>query len=73
MSRPTMLFVDITIRSDRGRKADLKPYFEAANHAVMQLAINKRVFCGVVGRRAVVSERTLTRHMRRHGFYGRTR
>jgi hypothetical protein len=73
MPKPSTIFVDITIRGDRGRKADLKPYFAAANGALMQLALNEGAFCGVVGRRAIVSERTLTRHMRRHGFYGKAR
>ncbi len=65
------IFVDITIRSERGRKADLKPYFEAANRALQRLATQHHVFCGVVGRRTIVSDRTLTRHMDKHGLYKR--
>lgn len=71
MSEPREIFVEIIVRASRGSKRDLKPYVDAAHHAVMQLATNNQVFCGAIGRRGVVSERALTRHMRRHGFYGK--
>jgi hypothetical protein len=67
---PREIFVEIIVRADRGKPKDLKPYVDAAHHAVLHLAIKNSVFCGAIGRRGIVSRRALTRHMTKHGFYG---
>lgn len=69
--KPNPVFVEIIVRGSRGSVKALKPYVDAAHSAVCELAINEGVFCGAIGRRALVSERTMTRHMRKHGFYGK--
>lgn len=68
--KPREVFVDITIRSYEGRKQDLKPFFEAAHYAIRKLCSERGMYYGVIGRRAVVSRQTFTRHMKRWKFYG---
>lgn len=67
------IFADITIKTCDGSKGSLKPYFEAAYAAIHQLANENGAFVGMVGRRARVSERSVTRSMRKHGIYGKAR
>lgn len=71
--KPREVFVEITVRSYEGSKKDLKTYVDAAWHAVQQRANDENVFCGLIGRRAVISIPSFTRHMRRHGFYGKSK
>jgi hypothetical protein len=69
--KPNPVFVEIIVRADCGRVLDLKPYVDAAHAAVMKAANAEHVYCGAIGRRGVVSTRTLARHLRKHGlFYG---
>lgn len=68
---PREVFIEITVRSYEGSPIALKPYFDAAYDAVVRLARTDHVFVGAIGRRAVVSRRTFTRHMTTHGFTGK--
>jgi hypothetical protein len=70
--KPREIFVDITVRSYEGRKQDLKPFVNAAHDAIWKLARKRGMFFGLIGRRGVVSRRTFTRHMMKHGFYGKS-
>ena len=69
--KPREVFVDISIRSYEGRTQDLKPFFDAAHSAIRQLCNERGMFFGVIGRRAVVSRQTFTRHMKKYRFYGK--
>jgi hypothetical protein len=71
--KPREVFVEITVRSYEGRTQDLKPFVDAADCAVRRLCAERSVFYGLIGRRGLVSRQTFTRHMRRHGFYGKGR
>jgi len=69
--KPREVFIEIIVRSYEGNKKALKPYFEAAYGAVVSEATKNNVFIGAIGRRGVVSRQSFTRHMRKHGFYGK--
>lgn len=71
MKKPGTIFVDITLKTSDGSKLGLREYFSAAYAALKMRAIENNAFIAVVGRRARVSDRALTRSMRRHGFYGK--
>lgn len=68
--KPREVLIEITVRAYEGRAKDLKDYVEAADAAVRKLANERTQFYGLIGRRGIVSRRTFTRHMRKHGFYG---